>query len=259
MIQQNISFAGAGRLASALCIMMYKAGYVIDLIVSQSESGARVLSDSCKASCSQSLNFPDSTKIIVVAVPDHQLLSVLGKINCNPQTLVVHTAGSYGLEVFPEHIKQKGVFYPLQTFTINRKVDFIDIPFLIESSDIQSSEIMENLAESIGGKAHFVQVEQRRMLHLAAVFVCNFTNHILTGGKELALRSGFSFEILVPLLKETILKAIEIGPENAQTGPAVRNDNNTIEKQLELLSFSPDLQKIYNDMTRSIMKYYNVK
>jgi predicted short-subunit dehydrogenase-like oxidoreductase (DUF2520 family) len=259
MIQHSISFVGAGKVASVLCSKMYQAGYVIDLIVSHSENGARILSDACKASFSQSLIFSDSTKIIIVAVPDHQLISVLGEIKCKPQTLILHTAGSYGLEVFPEHIKLKGVFYPLQTFTKGRKADYNDIPFLLESADAKSSEVMKNLAESIGGKVHFADTEKRRKLHLCAVFVCNFTNYMLTCGKEIALESDISFEILLPLLKETISKAIDIGPENAQTGPALRNDKNTIEKHLELLSFSADLQKIYNDMTRSIMKYYNVK
>jgi len=115
---------------------------------------------------------------------------------------------------------------------------------------------LENLAKSIGGKVYFIDTEHRRMLHLAAVFVCNFTNHMLTMGQEVALKAGFPFEALVPLINETILKAMDIGPENSQTGPAVRNDQNTIEKHLELLSFSSELQRIYSDMTRSIIKYY---
>ena len=128
-------------------------------------------------------------------------------LKCAPGTLVAHTAGSFGLDIFPEQIKQKGIFYPLQTFSKNRKVSFIDLPFLLESSDDESSEILKSLAESIGGKVHFVDTEQRRMLHLAAVFVCNFTNHMLTMGKDIALKAGFSFEILAPLIKETIFES----------------------------------------------------
>ena len=170
--------------------------------------------------------------------------------------MVVHTAGSFGLDIFPDKIKRKGIFYPLQTFSKNRKVSFTDLPFLIEASDDESSLILQSLAESVKGKVYFVDTDQRRMLHLSAIFVNNFTNYMLTVGKEVALKAGFSFEILVPLLKETISKALDTGPENSQTGPAVRNDQNTIEKHLELLSFSPELQKIYNEMTQSIMEYY---
>ena len=95
------------------------------------------------------------------------------------------------------------------------------------------------------------------MLHLAAVFICNFTNHMLTAGMEVAEKAGVPFEILYPLLQETVSKALSIGPDKSQTGPAVRNDQNTIEKHLELLSFSPDLQNIYREITISIINYYN--
>jgi predicted short-subunit dehydrogenase-like oxidoreductase (DUF2520 family) len=160
------------------------------------------------------------------------------------------------LEVFPEHITKKGVFYPLQTFSIERKVDFSDLPLLLESSDVQSTSILEELAAAIGWRTCFLSTEQRIMLHLAAVFICNFTNHMLTGGKKVAEKAGVPFEIFFPLLKETVSKAMDIGPEKSQTGPAVRNDQNTIGKHMELLSFSPELQKIYREMTMSIINYH---
>jgi predicted short-subunit dehydrogenase-like oxidoreductase (DUF2520 family) len=215
-----------------------------------------LLAEACQSTWSSDLLFGESTKIIIVAVPDHKLKSVLGNLKCASGTLVVHTAGSFGLDIFPEHIKHKGIFYPLQTFSKGRKVNFTDLPFLLESSDDESSAILRKLVGSIHGEVHFVDTDHRRMLHLAAVFICNFTNHMLTMGKEVALKSGSSFDLLVPLLKETVSKAIDSGPENSQTGPAVRRDQNTIEKHLELLSFSPGLQEIYKEMTQSIIEYY---
>lgn len=259
MYQNNISFAGAGRVADALCKELFRYGYTIDKIVSETEVSGKSLADSCNAAWSSNLVFPDSTKVIIVAVPDHKLKSILEKLQCRPATLVAHTAGSFGLDIFPEKIKHKGIFYPLQTFSKNRMVIFSEIPFLLESSDDESSLILRNIAESINGKVHFVDTEQRRMLHLAAVFVCNFTNHMLTVGREVALKAGFPFEILAPLINETISKAMDSGPQNSQTGPAVRHDKNTIEKHLELLSFSPELQRIYNEMTLSIIEYHNNK
>ena len=160
---------------------------------------------------------------------------------------------------FPKEFKRKGVFYPLQTFSTGRDVSFRDLPFLLEASDDQSAEILKDLVSSIGGNWHFADAEHRRLLHLAAVFVSNFTNHLLTEGKEIAVRAGFSFEILKPLINETVSKAITIGPENSQTGPAVRNDKNTIETHLELLSFSPELQSLYKEVTSAIIKYYKDK
>jgi len=255
---QRISFAGSGRVGGALCRELFHTGFRIDLIVSETEANGRVLADSCSASWSSDLLFPDSTDIIIVAVPDHRLKNVLELIRCRPDALITHTAGSFGIDIFPEQIYRKGIFYPLQTFSQGRDVSFKDLPFLLEASDDQSAAILKNLVDSISGKWHFVDTEQRRMLHLAAVFVCNFTNHMLTEGKKVAGRAGFSFDVLKPLINETISKAISIGPENSQTGPAVRNDKNTIEKHLDLLSFSPELQRIYFEMTDSIIKYYKI-
>jgi predicted short-subunit dehydrogenase-like oxidoreductase (DUF2520 family) len=259
MYQNAISFAGAGRVAEALCKELFHAGFPIDKIVSETKYSGMLLADACQATWSSDLLFGDSTKIIIVAVPDHKLKSVLGNLKCAPGTLVVHTAGSFGFDIFPEHIKHKGIFYPLQTFSKGRKVNFTDLPFLLESSDDESSAILRKLVESIHGEVHFIDTDHRKMLHLAAVFICNFTNHMLTMGKEVALKAGFSFDLLAPLLKETVSKAIDSGPENSQTGPAVRHDRNTIEKHMELLSYSSELQKIYNEMTLSIAEYYNIK
>jgi len=257
MFDHNISFAGAGKVGAALCRKIFETGIKIDLIVSVSEDNGRSLAESCGASWSAEPVFPVSTDLILVAVPDHMLGNVLENIKCRSDTLVAHTAGSIGLEVFPECLSRKGVFYPLQTFSRERKVDFTDLPFLLETSDEQSSVLLEELATSIGGKAYFISTEKRIMLHLAAVFICNFTNHMLTGGKLVDEHAGIPFGIFYPLLKETVTKAIELGPEKSQTGPAVRDDQNTIEKHLELLSFSPELGRIYREMTTAIINYYN--
>ncbi len=257
MFQHNISFAGAGKVATALCGKIYETGIKIDLIVTLTEERGRLLAESCEASWSSVPEFPPSTEIIIVAVPDHRLKSVLENLRCPADTLVVHTAGSFGLEVFPEHIIKKGVFYPLQTFSMERKVDFTTLPLLLESSDKQSAAILKELAAAIGGKTYYVSTEQRIMIHLAAVFICNFTNHMLTGGKQIAEKAGVPFEIFFPLLRETMSKAMDIGPEKSQTGPAVRNDQNTIERHMDLLSFSPELKKIYREITMSIVNYHN--
>lgn len=257
MHQHTISFTGAGRLAGILCREVHNARLKIDIIVSESEERGRSLARLCNARWSDKLTFPDSTEVIIVAVPDSRLKVVLGAIECRKETLVAHTAGSIGLDVFPDSIIRKGIFYPLQTFSHDRKIGFKDLPVFIEASDNYSSELLGDIADSLGAKKYFTDSEHRRMLHLSAVFVCNFANHMLTQGRELAQRSGFSFDELKPLIHETFMKAIEDGPGNSQTGPAIRNDINTIEKHLELLSFDPDLQKIYREISRSIFNYHN--
>jgi predicted short-subunit dehydrogenase-like oxidoreductase (DUF2520 family) len=256
MERYNVSFAGAGNVAGALCKALFNSGFCVQQIVSKNESNGLQVSNSCKAQWSPDLIFPDSTEILFVAVPDNNLKEVLNNIKCGKETLVVHTAGTPGLDIFPVWMSRAGVFYPLQTFSKGRDIVFTDLPFLIEASDKQSEEILKTLAESIGGKVYNVDNEHRRMLHLAAVFVNNFTNHMLRTGKEISEIAGFSFEVLEPLIKETFLKALDNGPEKSQTGPAVRNDLNIIEKHLELLSFSPEMQNIYREITCSIINYY---
>lgn len=256
---QRISFAGAGRVGGALCRGLFHAGFTIDLIASETADRGRLLAESCSASWSSDLKFPDSTDIIIVAVPDHRLKGVLEVIRCRPDTLIAHTAGSFGFDIFPEQVNPKGIIYPLQTFSPGRDVSFIDLPFFLEASDEHSSVILKNLVDSIEGKVHFVDTERRRILHLAAVFVCNFTNHMIAKGKDISDRAGFSFEVLKPLINETISKALTIGPDNSQTGPAIRNDRITIKKHLDLLSFSPELQSLYKEVTHSIIEYYKTK
>jgi predicted short-subunit dehydrogenase-like oxidoreductase (DUF2520 family) len=171
---------------------------------------------------------------------------------------VAHTAASFGLDVFPEKINRKAIFYPLQTFSHGRKIDFSELPIFIESSDETISNVMVEVAKSIGSKVFFADAQSRKMLHLAAVIVSNFTNHLLARGKEIAIKSGFSFEELKPLIKETISKAFDNNsPEKSQCGPAERNDKITIAKHLEMLSFDSDLERIYSDISTSIINYHN--
>ncbi len=259
MIQNVISFIGAGRVAGSLCRQLDHSGNKINMIISPTPERGRDLAESCSAEWSPELKIPQDTTVVIIAVPDNELSGILVNMNVSDKILVAHTAGSTGMDVFPDHIARQGVFYPLQTFTSGRKVDFSALPFLLEASDNESLSVLRNLAESMGSKVYYVDSEHRRWLHLAAVFACNFTNHMLTVGKEVAAKGGFGIDILKPLIQETIAKALEKGPENSQTGPAVRNDFNTIEKHLKLLSFSPELQKIYNDLTMEVINYYNNK
>ncbi len=256
MGKPGISFVGAGKVARALCSELYGSGYKIISIVSKTEESCRSLAESCNASWSVVPDFESDTDLILIAVPDNKIRIIADSIKCGNNTIVAHTAGSAGLDVFPQNFRHVGVFYPLQTFTVGRKIRFGEVPFFIEGSDDETASILCRLAESFGSKVHFTDEKSRRMLHLSAVFVNNFINHMLVSGKEIASMAGFNFEVLVPLLNETVMKAIENGPENSQTGPAVRSDLETIKSHFKLLSFSPDLQNIYREVTDSIMSFH---
>lgn len=256
MSPYKISFIGAGKLANAFCMELFNAGCTIVNIVSDKGNSAVSLAQKCKSSGSSELIIPDITDILIVSVPDHKLKEVLHKVICRDNMIIAHTSGSSGPDVFPERFSHTGMIYPLQTFSLDRTVDFKEIPFFIEASDNNTANVLESLATGIGKSVHYTNPESRIMLHLAAVFASNFTNQMLTEGKEIAARAGFSFDVLIPLINETIKKAIETGPEKSQTGPAVRNDLNTIEKHMELLSFYPELRNIYREVSNSIIKRY---
>ncbi len=251
-----MSFAGAGRVATALCMGFFHAGIKIGKIVSKSGRSARSLAERCNADWNRKLKFDGKTEIIIVAVPDHLLQEVITDLSCSENTIVAHTAGSLGLEVFPGHIKRRGVFYPLQTFTKGRKISYNKLPFFIEASNPDIEQMLAEIAGLLGGEVHFIDSERRKLIHLSAVFASNFTNHMLTAGKEIAEKAGMDFTILEPLIRETVSKALEYSPGLSQTGPAIRNDQITIKKHLELLSFSREFQDIYRDITQSIIKYH---
>ena len=254
----HISFTGAGRVGAALCSELLHSGYLIDTVITRSEKSGKSLADLTGAAWSPIPDVPETTDVVFVCVPDHSLLQVLQNLHCGINTVVAHTAGSYGLEVFPSHIIKRGVFYPLQTFSEGRDIDFSEVPILLESDDEIAGRILSGVAKDISRNVTFVDTERRRFLHLAAVFACNFTNHMLTAGDKIASYAGFNSDILKPLIKETVSKALEAGPENSQTGPAVRNDTNTIEKHIEMLS-SPELRNLYEAVTKSIIDYYKKK
>ncbi|HLN55418.1 MAG TPA: Rossmann-like and DUF2520 domain-containing protein [Bacteroidales bacterium] len=259
MDKPHISFAGAGRVASGLCRELFRLGYPIDMVVSKTEKSGESLATSVSAVWSQNLDFPETTGLIIVAVPDNKLESVLSSVQCSSRTAVVHTAGSYGLDIFPGKIRKKGVFYPLQTFSPGRHLNFREIPFLLESDDESTREILHEIASAISRNVSFVDVEKRLMLHLSAIFVSNFTNYMFTAGSEIVRKAGFGLDILDPLIKETVSKALEMGPQRSQTGPAFRNDTVTIEKHLGLLSSTPELRELYKSVTQSIIDHYKNK
>lgn len=257
MRSYNIAFAGAGKIASVLAGELHAKGHTITQVVSPCREKGEKVALLCDAEWSDRLVYSKNTDVILVAVPDHKLSEVLTKIRCSKTTLVAHTAGSFGLDLFPGSQTKRGVFYPLQTFTAGRKINFPEVPLFIEAGDEESDYLLRSLGESLGCTVYNAGPEQRQLLHAAAVFVSNFTNYMLTAGKEISSKAGLPFGLLQPLIKETISKALEAGPVESQTGPAVRNDLNTIEKHLELLSFSPELKNLYKEISESLMNYYN--
>jgi predicted short-subunit dehydrogenase-like oxidoreductase (DUF2520 family) len=193
-------------------------------------------------------NIPDSD-VTIISVSDDAIFSVSNQLK-NRSGLIVHTSGTATIDAISQ--KRKGVFYPLQSFTKNRSVDFSKIPFCLETIIKEDYKLLELLVEILNAKPYKVDTSQRKKLHLAAVFVNNFTNHMYQIGQEICEKHNVPFEILHPLIEETAKKITEISPKEAQTGPAKRNDAQTIQSHLENLNLQQ--QKMYQLITQSIQE-----
>lgn len=225
----SVLLVGKGNVASQL----YNTFLSIDNIV-LSQISSRELKNIPKAD------------ITIIAVSDDAIAEVSSKIK---NSLVVHTSGACSINDL-KNTTNKGVFYMLQTFSKDKKVDFNEVPFCLEAENKKDEDQLKELAKLIGKKIYTVNSEQRKALHVAAVFVNNFTNYLYKIGNDICKEHQVPFDILLPLIKETASKIKTLSPEKAQTGPAIRNDKTTIKNHLDLLN--KEQQKIYKIITKSI-------
>jgi len=250
----RICLIGAGNLATQLGWSLSENGHQIVQVWSRSTERASELAS--KLDCpftTEISSISDETDLFIIAVVDSAIEELL-RMRVWSDTLVVHTAGSMSMNIFEPYCTNFGVFYPFQTFTISKKVEFTQIPVCIEANTPQNLEVLTGLAQSISRNIKFIGSGQRQQIHLAAVFVCNFVNHLYTIGEELLTENGIDFEILQPLILETASKVADQSPKISQTGPALRNDNLVMEKHLNLLQNHPDLKKIYSLISDRIIQ-----
>lgn len=171
--------------------------------------------------------------------------------------LVAHTSGAVSLEAMKGPART-GVFYPLQTFTKELEVNYAQIPFCLEATRQEDLDLLNDLAQEISAKAYHINSIQRKQLHLAAVFVCNFVNHLYSVGQDICQKHDMPFEILQPLIAATAQKIEKAAPRDVQTGPAQRSDQGTINAHLELLT-SQEHKDIYQLLTNAIQSQYGKK
>lgn len=189
--------------------------------------------------------------LYIIAVSDDAIETVSNELPFKNR-LVVHTSGSFALTLLNEN-NRKGVFYPLQTFTKGKSVDFKNIPICLEAENATDYQLLDKIAKIISDKVYAINSEQRKALHVAAVFVNNFTNHLYAIGNEICIENQIPFDILKPLMQETVDKVMTISPNEAQTGPAIRNDEKTISIHESFLTHENQLT-IYKTLTQSIQE-----
>ena len=248
----NIVLLGSGNVATHLAKALKAKGQTVVQVYSQHLVNAESLAMQVDAMAIDDLsNVYQTADLYIIAVKDDAIESVAAALK-DVTGLVVHTSGTASLSLLAEHVKKAGVFYPLQTFSKIKDVVFDHIPICIEASDIHQLSTLQQLASKLSDQVLELSGEQRKILHLAAVFACNFPNHLFALANQILLKHELDFNIIRPLIAETAEKVMTNLPENVQTGPAIRNDQSTMEKHLGLLKNEPELQDIYQTLSNSI-------
>ncbi len=243
----KVTILGNGNLATHLTRVFLKKKK-IDLVQVYSRNLEKIEYLSKKVSITNELLTLKDADIYIIAISDNSISEFSSQLNLKDK-LVVHTSGSIPMNVLKGNFSQ-GVFYPLQTFTKGKKIKFKSIPICIEATNKKHLNLLEKLAREISYDVRPITSDEREKLHIAAVFVNNFVNHMYHIANNICHENTLPFDILFPLIKETARKIESISPINAQTGPAKRNDSKTIEKHLDQLN--SDQKEIYKTITNSI-------
>ena len=252
--ENGIVIIGAGNVATHIAFALKKSDFLINTIYSKTTESAKSLAGKINVDFTTNIHeLPPNADLYIIAVSDSAIEQLAQNLKIN-DGIVVHTAGSISISLLNPYFKNFGVFYPLQTFTKGRPLDFSEIPVCIEANNDISQNKLLNLGQSLSNSVQLINSEKRKVLHMAAVFACNFTNHMYGIGSELLNTKGIDFNLLHPLINETAKKANELNPLKAQTGPAVRNDKKTIDMHLKMLKDYPDFKKIYRFVSNSIFK-----
>ncbi|MEO6148833.1 MAG: Rossmann-like and DUF2520 domain-containing protein [Mucilaginibacter sp.] len=250
----RITLIGSGNVATHLGAAFKNAGHKIVQVYSPTLQNAALLAYHIKADAVDNIEKIDpDTDIFIIAVKDDAIRGIAEKL-ASHQKIMVHTSGATNLDEITKFTAKAGVFYPLQTFSKTRELDFLDVPLCIEGADEIITATLTELAQTISNKVYPINSAQRKILHLAAVFACNFPNYLYNVAQQLLAAQDISFDIIRPLIDETAQKVQENSPADVQTGPAVRNDEKTMEAHLQLLQHQPELQQLYALLSQGIIK-----
>lgn len=252
MVEKAI-FIGGGNVAWHLAQAVDRAGIQVDQIITQHTETAKALAQKFGAYFGTQPVVGSKADWIFICVSDEQIEIAAEQLQ-SIGGIMVHTSGSIDMAVLQGKSANYGVFYPLQTFNKDRAIDFIKVPLLLEASDILTENKLQDLAEKLSDKVIFASSVQRKIIHLAAVVVNNFTNHLFLQAELIAQQSGLPSEILHPLMQETVDKAILLGAQNAQTGPAKRGDQAIIQTHVDWLKqHLPAFISEYESISKSII------
>jgi predicted short-subunit dehydrogenase-like oxidoreductase (DUF2520 family) len=252
----KIAILGAGNLAWNLAPALEDAGHEITEVYARNIQKAREITERIySAEAKDDLDFSESkAKLFILAIKDDALSDVADQLILPEGSILVHTSGAMPIEVISQSsASYVGVFYPLQSFTKGKKLDFEDVPFLLESEDEGTVQLLKKVAKSLSPLVYIIRAKDRQAVHVAAVFASNFTNHMLRIAEEILHRKGLDREMLKPLIIESISKSLQLGAKKAQTGPAIREDYETLEAHHQFLAYNEQLAEIYRLISQDII------
>jgi predicted short-subunit dehydrogenase-like oxidoreductase (DUF2520 family) len=262
----NLSIIGTGNMAWHLAKVFEKQGFNISEIYGRDLSKANNLALSVYDSkIVDDLDFSESTAdVFFLCVSDDAIEDICSRILLPAGAIIVHTSGAKSLAILTETLKvyhdvevNSGVFYPLMTFTKGLDVDFSQVPICIEAENPATEKVLLEIAKAISNDIYLINSEERAVLHVSAVFACNFTNHLWALSKEILESEDLDFDMLKPIITETLRKALKAKhPADVQTGPAIRADEATLNTHLEFLNDDPDLTKVYKTLSESIKDWH---
>lgn len=254
-MENSVALLGSGNMTFQLLSAFDKASIPLRGLIARNPSqGAKTLEiTSVKCELIRGRDLSDlETDLIILAVPDDAIEEVLKFYQFNAEHMLIHTSGAASMDII-QH-ERTGVFYPLQTFTWGEVVDFSGIPILVEGSSLRVEDALIEIARRLSNTVHLLSSEKRQKLHVAAVLVSNFTNHLYHRAEKWLAESNLSLEILYPLIDETLRKAKKLGPEKAQTGPARRGDEQTLSLHKEIIQH-PELKRLYHLISEDIKNF----
>lgn len=251
----KICFLGAGNLATHLSKALKSLGHTILQVYSRTEMAANELAFALQAEPITDVSrLSPEADVYICSLKDAALVDQLARVPHFGKALWLHTSGSLPMSVFEPYTQRCGVFYPLQTFSKQRPVDFAHIPFCLEAKQDADLCLMRELALQLSDDVREMSSEQRQNLHVAAVFACNFTNSLYAAAQEILTYDNIDFSILRPLIMETAAKVLDNDPAAVQTGPAVRMDRNVTDKHMAWLEARGEKEKaaLYETMSQMI-------
>ena len=250
----RITVIGSGNVATHLAAAFKNAGHRITQVYSRNLQHAALLAYHVGAEAVDQLDsIHAETDLLLIAVKDDAITDVAEQVK-NLNIPIVHTSGAVSLTDLSVVVCSAGVFYPLQTFSKSRETDFRQVPVCIEADTPALAETLTQLAQTVSNHVYQVSSEQRKMLHLSAVFACNFPNYLYHVAQQLMAQQGLNFDMLRPLIAETAAKVQNSLPAQVQTGPAIRQDEGTMAAHLQLLHEQPQLQQLYKLLSQGIIK-----